>query len=104
MLTDNAQSKTTNSAACPDGHYNQHKLPAGAVACTSQTQSSAHLRCTIALEHLEEDSSTKPKGEAHHQAGPKDIQEAGKDGEDSGALQLDVIAQSLASHSFCYHT
>ncbi len=53
------------------------------------------LRRTVALEHFEQDSCAQAKGEAHHQAGSKDIQEPSKDGEHSSALQLDVIPQSL---------
>lgn len=56
------------------------------------------LRCAVALEDFEQDSCAQAKGQAHYQAGTENIQEAGKDGEDSGALQLNIIAQSLATH------
>ncbi len=52
----------------------------------------ADLRGTVALQDLQQDSSAQPKGQPHHQAGSKNIQEPSKDGEHRCALQLDVTA------------
>ena len=55
----------------------------------------ADLRCAVAFEDFEQDCCAQAKGQAHHQAGTKDIEEASKNGENRRALQLNVLAKSL---------
>lgn len=52
----------------------------------------ADLWSAVALEQLEEDCCAQAKGEAHHQAGTKDIQKLGKDVEHCGPCQLYITA------------
>ena len=57
------------------------------------------LRCAITLEDFEQYCCAQAKGQAHHQAGTKHIEEPGKNGEDCRALQLNVLAKSLTSNT-----
>lgn len=54
------------------------------------------LRSAVTLENFEQNCCAKAKGQPHHQAGTKNIEEPGKNGEDCCALQLDTLTKSLA--------
>lgn len=57
------------------------------------------LRSAVTLENFEQNCCAKAKGQPHHQAGTKNIEEPGKNGEDCRALQLNSLTKSLAPNT-----
>ena len=53
------------------------------------------LRSAVTLKDFEQDCGAQAKGQPHHQAGTKDVEEPGKNGENCCALQLNTLAKSL---------